>query len=474
MAVILRIGDRALQGGLVGIGLVVVLVLPVAVHAQHEAVRHPHFRYGRVVLAVGLALHLAKRDDGRAWLLRQHVGQTFLVGVPIAVGDHQTAVALVGKGPLGIVHHLHVPVRDKTAVIVGLPAVRHGVKGIDGSVAIAVTAVFGQVFLFVRKRALQQVVVQRALDHALHALHVTRQQQLAVDLAHADACIRTHHALRRDVRRAARRRQPLGCLQVEPADVSIAFQRLPGEDIEVQAVLQDVQVQVSQQLLQHAVLLPHVILLITKKQQLVDAQLPEDGMAVGALCVHGLAAVIPVVGGLTALDVQARCHAVKHLVHHAQEGALGGIGFDRVIHNAQRTHMAVFRILQGRQRVYAAQLDLVQILVVALRVRLRLHIPRKEAHALAVDVHHRVHARRAEKVLHEVAGQQPHRGLLAQQVVKRVVHLARRLHGGVAEVKATLPVAYLQGIAAVAVRQDQHLDAVVQLVVVLSVYVHPL
>ena len=69
------------------------------------------------------------------------------------------------------------------------------------------------------------------------------------------------------------------------------------------------QVQILQQLLQHVVLLPHVVLLVAKKQQLVDGQLAEDGVAIGALCVHGLAPVIPVVSRLSALDVQARGHA---------------------------------------------------------------------------------------------------------------------------------------------------------------------
>ena len=191
--------------------------------------------------------------------------------------------------------------------------------------------------------------------------------------------------------------------------------------------------------------------------------------------VQRLAPVIPVSHIVAAKYVKAAHSSVKHLLHHVQHRAHAGLAPRLGIgHALRRAHVSVFGILHGRQHVNAAKLYLIQGLVVALRVGLRLYVARKQQLALTVYVHHGITHVRTEKLFHIVGRQQPHRGLLAQQHVKGVAHLALHVHRIVAEPQAALSVAYLQLLAPVAMSQHVHLYMVALLVVKTSVYVHGL
>ena len=394
-----------------------------------------------------------------------------LVGALRAVFLHEASVP-VGKHPLGVVHHLYVPVGDASRLVGCLVAVYHRVESADGAASLAVAAVFGHVFLPVRVGAFQQVVVQRTLYQVLYALHVARQLQPVVHLAHADGRVRVGHHVGRYVHRLSRRGQRRAARDVAPADAVGVFHRLPREDVEAQPLLHDVQVQVFQRLLHHLVLSPHVVLLVAKEEQLIDGQLAEYRVAVARLAVHRLAPVVVHFRCRAAHDVQPLGRTAQYLLQQGEEGALLGLGLHHAVEHAQRAHVAVFGVLQGAERVNARQLQLVQLLVVALRQCHRLYVAGKHARVLAVDVHHRVAARAREEVCHVVCRQQPHRGLTLQHHVKRVVHLALRLHRVLAKPQSALPVAYLFLLRAVALRHDLHRNLLVALIVEVSVYIH--
>ena len=203
------------------------LVVTVAVHAHHQVVRHLHLRCQRVVLPVRFLLHLAQGDDGRARLLRKQVRQGLLVLSLAAQLLHHVAAPHVRKQPLAVVLHLHIPVRHAAPVIARFLPVRHRIKGIDGFLALAVAAVFRHVFLIVLVGAFQQVVVQRTLYHALHALHLRRQQQSVVHLAHADRRVSVSYDARPYIRRLPCRRNAHSRQQVAPVDALTTLHALP-------------------------------------------------------------------------------------------------------------------------------------------------------------------------------------------------------------------------------------------------------
>ncbi len=152
------------------------------------------------------------------------------------------------------------------------------------------------------------------------------------------------------------------------------------------------QVQVFQHLLQHFVLSPHIVFLVAKKQQFVNGQLAEYRVVVARLVVYGLAAVVVYLRRIAVHDVQTLRRSAQYLLSQCEKRTLVCLGLHHAVEHAQRTHVAVLRVLQGAERIDARQFQLVQLLVVALRQCHRLYVAGKDASVFAVDVHHRVTA----------------------------------------------------------------------------------
>ena len=152
------------------------------------------------------------------------------------------------------------------------------------------------------------------------------------------------------------------------------------------------EVQVLQHLLQHLILLPHVILLFTKKKQLAHRQLPEYRIPITSHTIHSLTPIVQVAHHITTHNVKRSRHTAQYLFQHRQECALFSLRLYHIVQHTERTHITVLGILQCRQRIDAAQLYLVKLLVVALRIALRFDKSGKETFPLTVDIHHSVTA----------------------------------------------------------------------------------
>ena len=228
------------------------------------------------------------------------VGQSLLVPVVLAVDlvDVVDVLRAVGEPPPGVLPHLQEPVRHARLLIAGRYAVGQDfVKTLLGVVAVALREILGDVLLPVRVGRGEQVAVEGALHHAVHGLCLTGQQQAVEGLAHRYLCVHIGRIGAAEGHRPGGGAQCLAAQQVMPHDGRARSQGFPGEDKEVGALLHDVEVQILQQLLQHAVLLPHIILSVAQEEELRDAEVAEDAPLVGSGIVHRLAPVIPKVQG---------------------------------------------------------------------------------------------------------------------------------------------------------------------------------
>ena len=205
---------------------------------------------------------------------------------------HQVTAPALWEQPLTVVHHLHIPVSYTTTTIGGFLSVSHSIKGIYRFRALTVTTVFRHVLLLVAEWTFQQIVVQRTFNHTLHTLHLGSQHNFIVHLPYAYRRIRVCHQTSHDVRCLPGRRHACASQQISPVDAFVALHALPGEQIKREPILHDVEVQVLQYLLQHLILLPYVILLITKKKQLAHRQLPEYRIAVTCQIIHSLTSIV--------------------------------------------------------------------------------------------------------------------------------------------------------------------------------------
>ena len=188
------------------------------------------------------------------------------------------------------------------------------------------------------------------------------------------------------------------------------------------------QVEVAEYLLDDFVLRPHIILAVAQEQQVADADLREDGVAVGDVAVDGFASVVQQAHGVTANDVEVCGDARQHLGDYIVERAVCGSSLDGFIVHTARVDVSVVGILQGTQGVDAVDFEVIKHLVVGLVVALRLHITGEDAGRALVDVHDHAAACRREEVADIVGRLQADGGALPQQVVETVVHLIGDVH----------------------------------------------
>ena len=100
---------------------------------------------------------------------------------------------------------------------------------------------------------------------------------------------------------------------------------------------------------------------------------------------------------------------------------------------------------------------------------MRFQEPGKETLALAIDVHYCLAAIGAEEVCDKVAHLQANGSLLGQQHIKGVTHLAFNLHGVIRPLNVARVRTDFLIVGLVAMRHDVHLNALVLLVVIMSV-----
>ena len=197
-------------------------------------------------------------------------------------------------------------------------------------------------------------------------------------------------------------------------------------------------VEVFELLLQHAVLLPHIILSVAQEEELRDAEVAENAPLVSSGIVHRLAPVIPQV------QRSKVAQTAHELLYEAQEGPLCRCASHGLVVHSCAAYLPIFGILQRAQTVHAVQLHLVEAVVERLGEGHRLHEACEDAHVITQHLHIGVTAGRGEELLVVVLGEQPDRAGVAKQHIKGVVRLARNLHGVLAlKPQAAHAVAYL-------------------------------
>ena len=136
------------------------------------------------------------------------------------------------------------------------------------SFTLSIGSILCHILLHTEESITQRIAIERALDDILHLLHISRQLELIIRLRNTNLRITVCYDRRGNIYRLRNDRQIIATLEVMPGVGFSTPDCLPREQIENQACLPYMKIEISQNFSQHILLSPDIILLITQKEKL--------------------------------------------------------------------------------------------------------------------------------------------------------------------------------------------------------------